>query len=92
MKKAIEVTIMGKKLQIRSDSDSAYVEEVAAFVDKKIRDILARTKSVASTHVVILAAMNIADEFLKYKQNKNSKNEAIEKKLESMIEHIDLRL
>lgn len=92
MAKSVEVNIMGQKLQIRSDSEAAYVEEIAAHVDKKIREILARTKSVASTQVVILAAMNMADEFFKYKQGVNVKKDAVAKKIESMIEHIDLRL
>lgn len=92
MKRSVEVNIMGQKLQIRSDSDEAYVEEIAAFVDKKIREIVARTKSVASTQVVILAAMNIADEFFKYKQKVGVKHSNVAKKLEAMIEHIDLRL
>ncbi len=92
MKKSVEVSIMGQKLQIRSDSDEGYIEKVAQFVDGKIDDVLKRTKSVASAQVVILAAMNIADEFLKYKMNKSEREETIAKKIESMIEHIDLRL
>lgn len=92
VKKPIEVSVMGQKLQIRSDSDESYVQEIAVYVDKKIREILARAKSVASTQVVILAAMNIADEFLKYKQQNSQTKEAITKKIESVIEHIDLRI
>jgi len=83
---------MGQKLQIRSDSDETYVEEVAKYVDSKINDVLSKTKSVASSQVVILAAMNIADEFLKFRNNKTNKNGELTKKIESMIEHIDLRL
>lgn len=92
MKKPFEVTVMGQKLQIRSDSEESYVEEVAGFVDKKIKDVLSRTKSVASTQVAILAAMNIADEFLKYKLKNKGKYEAVAKKIEQVIEHIDLQL
>lgn len=92
MKNPVEVKIMGHKLQIRSESDEVYIEEVAKYVDKKVEDILSKTKSVASTQVVILAAMNIADEFLRYKQKNSQKNEDVAKKIESMIEHIDLRL
>lgn len=84
--------IMGQKLQIRSDSDEAYVAQVAEMVDTKVKEILAKTKSVANAQVVILAAMNIADEFLKFKSKMGNKNKAVAKKIESVIEHIDLRL
>lgn len=93
MKKTVEVTIMGQKLQIRSsDADEAYVEEIASYVDKKISDVLSRTKSVASSQVIILAAMNIVDEYLKFKRYNAEKKEAVAKKIESIIEHIDLQI
>lgn len=92
MKSPVEISIMGQKLQIRSDSDQNYVEEVASFVNNKIKDIQSKTKSVASTQVLILTAMNIADEFFKFKKNSGERKDAIAKKIESIIEHIDLRL
>lgn len=92
MKKTVEVSIMGHKLQIRSDSDEVYVERIAKFVDSKVKDILSKSKSVASTQLLILAAMNIADEYFKFKDATKSKREALAKKIESVIEHIDLRL
>lgn len=92
MKKALEVTIMGQRLQIRSDSDDQYVEEVAAFVDKKVKEVLSKTKSVASAQVAILAAMNIADELFRYRRLNGEKRALVAKKIESIIEHIDLRL
>lgn len=92
MKKPVEVKIMGQKLQIRSDSDEAYVEEIASLVDERIKGVASKTKSVASAQVVILAAMNIADEYLRYKKLNSEKNSALSEKIEAIIEHIDLRL
>lgn len=76
---------------IRSESDEEYVNQVAAFVDKKVNEILNNSKSVASLNVVILAAMNIADEFMKYKMEKEKKITHVEKKIKDMIELIDLQ-
>jgi cell division protein ZapA len=92
VKNPVEISVMGQKLQIRSDSDEAYVEEIADFVNKKISDIQSKTKSVASTQVLILTAMNIADEFIRFKRENGTKKEEVAKKIESIIEHIDLRL
>lgn len=92
MKKLVEVSVMGQKLQIRSDSNETYVKTIAEFVDKKVKEVLSKTKSVASAQVVILAAMNIADEFFKYKDKKRLKFENVAQKIEQVIEHIDLRL
>lgn len=90
--KSIEVSIMGQKFMVRSDSDDQYVVEVANFVNKKIADIIAKTKAVPSLNVVLLAAMNIADEFFKYKSKKDQNFQSVEKKIAQMIEFIDLQM
>lgn len=91
-KRPVEVMIMGQKLKVMSDSEEAYVEEIAKHVDKKIKDVQSRTKSVVSMQVAILAAMNIMDEYFKYKQRCREKNESVARKIEQVIEHIDLQL
>lgn len=90
--KSVEVSIMGQKFMVRSDSDDHYVVDIANFVNKKIADIISKTKSVPSLNVVLLAAMNIADEFFKYKSKKDQNFQAVEKKIAQMIEFIDLQM
>lgn len=90
--KSVEVSIMGQKFMVRSESDDQYVVDVANFVNKKIADIISKTKSVPSLNVVLLAAMNIADEFFKYKNKKDQTFQDVEKKIAQMIEFIDLQM
>jgi len=92
VKKAIEVSIMGQKFMVRSESDEDYVSRVAGYVDGKVNEVLTNTKSVASAQVALLTAMNIADEFFKYRQVKGDKLNKIEKKIQDMIELIDLQI
>lgn len=92
MKKNVEVTIMGQKFLIKSDSDESYVREVAGFVDRKINDVQSKTRSVASINVVILAAMNIADEFLRFRKDKEGRLQKVEKKIQDLVELVDLQL
>ena len=83
---------MGQKLQIRSDSNDSYVSRVASFVDKKVAEVLQATKSVASLNVALLAAMNITDEYLKYREDNEERFKALEKKIQDLIELIDVQL
>lgn len=92
MKKALEIQVMGQKLQIRSDSNDAYVSRVASFVDKKVAEVIQSTKSVASLNVAILAAMNITDEYLKYREDNEERFKSLEKKIQDLIELIDVQL
>lgn len=92
MKKSVEVSIMGQKFAVRSDSDEEYVAKVASYVDGKINEVLTNTKSVASAQVALLTAMNIADEFFKFKENKTHVLGKVESKIKDMMELIDLHI
>ena len=92
MNKTTEITILGQKLVVKSESDQDYVVEVAHFVDNKIKEIIQNTKSVASLNVAILAAMNIADEYFRLKRDRDKKFEIVEKKVQDLIELIDIQL
>lgn len=92
MKKTTEVSIMGQKFMIKSESDGDYVSEVAGFVDQKISEVMQNTRSVASLNVAILAAMNIADEFFKLRKDRHERLGTVEKKVKDLIELIDIHL
>lgn len=69
MKRAIEVEIMGEKLTLRSDAEESYVRKVAGYVDRKMQEVLKTARPVAKSSVAMLAALNIADEHQRLKDN-----------------------
>lgn len=89
-KKNFELVILNQKFTIKSDADEKHVKKVADFVNKKMHEIVSANKAISTTHVAILTALNIADDFYKMK-NKNkqlagdwkSRVEDIIKKVES---------
>ncbi len=58
----VEVRIYGQVYNIRGDGNSAYISELAAYVDRKMREVMSSTHTVDSLRVAILSALNIADE------------------------------
>lgn len=69
----IRVEIYNQTYSIRSDGDNDYIQDLAEYVDSKMREISSGTMTVDSLKVAILAALHIADEFyqLKHSQAKN---------------------
>jgi cell division protein ZapA len=59
----IRVEIYNQTYSIRSDGDNEYIQELAEYVDRKMREISSGTLTVDSLKVAILAALHIADEF-----------------------------
>jgi len=72
------VRIFGEDYTIKSPSDSEYIEKVAQKVDKRMKEI-ARVKPRLSLHqIAVLAALNLADEYLKLEEEYYSLMEEIE--------------
>lgn len=65
--KLIQVEIYGQRYSLRADddADARHVEQLAAHVDRKMREIAQTTPTVDSFKVAVLAAVNIADECLR---------------------------
>ncbi len=60
---AVVVEIYDQVYQLRG-TDPAYIERLAALVDKKMRAVSAHGATVDSLRVAVLAALNIADELV----------------------------
>lgn len=60
--KGVSVEIMGQSLTVASDGGDEWTRYLAATVDDKIKQIRADGKNVNSINLVILAALNLAEE------------------------------
>ena len=62
MARVVAVEILGQQYPIRSTLAEAYVADLAAYVDEKIRSAADVTPTTDTVRLVVLAALNIADE------------------------------
>ena len=75
-----EVEIFGQMYNVRGDGDPNYLTELARFVDATMREVAAEVATVDPMKIAILAALNIADEFSRYrKEHAGAKGIWIEK-------------
>lgn len=63
----LRVEIYNQIYSIRSDGDPEYIQDLAEYVDRKMREIASGTMTVDSVKVAVLAALHIADEFYQLK-------------------------
>jgi cell division protein ZapA len=61
----VTVEIHGQRYPIRSSLEAAYVADLAAYVDEKMRLALKECPSGDTLKVAVLAALNIADEYFR---------------------------
>jgi cell division protein ZapA len=68
---SVRVEIYDQTYQLRG-SDAEYIGKLADFVDTKMRLIAQQASTVDSLRVAVLAALNIADEYLELKRKFDS--------------------
>ena len=69
VKRTFPIQILGRTLSIQSGSDSDYVEAVAELVNERMTQIRARSRSADLVEVAMLAALNLADEYLRARED-----------------------
>lgn len=65
---SIEVDIFGATYHVRGENDPDHLQELAAFVDEKMREVASHVATVDTAKIAILTALNIADELIQCRQ------------------------
>ncbi len=68
MANRITVSICGEDYTLVAEESTAYMEQVAALVDKRMKEVISGVK-VGRNDAAVLAAVNLADELLKNEQS-----------------------
>jgi len=66
-----EIEIFGAVYPIRGDKDSESLQELAAIVDSKMRDIARQVQTVDTGKIAVLTALNLADELVQCRQRQD---------------------
>ena len=78
--KTFEVKILGQRYKVRSDDGEEYIQQLAEYLNEQLTEVQKGTRSVATHNVAILAALNIADNLFKLRdEDKRLKKEVKER-------------
>lgn len=75
----VTVEILGQQYPIRSSLNTSYVTDLAAYVDQKMHTASDRSAGGDTVRVAVLAALNIADEYFRYRQSSEQPDETLQK-------------
>jgi cell division protein ZapA len=86
------VEIFGQTYNVRGNGDPNYLAELARLVDSRMRDVASQVATVDPMKIAILAALNIADEFSRFRKEREDavgiwieKTEEITSRLDKVI-------
>ena len=81
-----KIEIYGKTYNLKSSSDEIRVEEAAAYVDAKMHELTQTGKKTPYMDLSVLAALNIAMEFLELQKETSFNDQIREEKIGRLID------
>ncbi len=84
------VEVFGRRYELRSTQSSEHLEELAAFVDRRMRELAEVSPHVDTAKLAVLTALNIADElFREQRTEPGTRTERVRQRLEGLIARMD---
>jgi cell division protein ZapA len=88
----VKIEIYDQAYNVNADQNEEYLQELAAYVDGKMREIATATKMVDSLKVAVLASLNIADELFTLRERQNEIDGPLRKRVEKCVALVEKAL
>ncbi|MFN8058931.1 MAG: cell division protein ZapA [Vicinamibacterales bacterium] len=87
--RVITVEIHGQRYPVRTTLDAAYVNQLASYVDAKMRTAAHEAPTGDSLRIAVLAALNIADEYFHRNSEGGATREELRRRTETLEQIVD---
>lgn len=88
----MKIEIFDQTYNVQADGDEAYLRELAAFVDQKMRTVAEATRQVDSMRVAVLSALNIADELFSLRKRQHELEGPLRQRVEKCVNLVEKAL
>jgi cell division protein ZapA len=88
----MKIEIYDQTYNVNSGQDDAYLRELAAYVDSKMREVADETKIADSLKVAVLTALNIADEMFSLRERQKDLVGPLRKRVEKCVGMVEKAL
>lgn len=92
MSASIKVEIYGQTYPIQGELEEAYIRRIAAYVDEKMRLISDVARTVDTQKVAVLAALSIADELHRLREERGEREEILKEQAERCLTLVERAL
>ena len=92
MSTSVKVDIFGQTYPIQGELEEAYIRQIAAYVDEKMRMISEMARTVDTQRVAVLAAISIADELHRLREERGEREEILKEQAERCLTLVERAL
>jgi cell division protein ZapA len=90
--RVVTVEINGMRYPIRSHLDAAYIADLAAYVESKMRLAASESPAGDTLKIAVLAALNIADECFRAREEGTAQRTGVSERARELEQLLDLAL
>ncbi len=87
----VKISLFGTEYQVSSESNVGHTQEVARYVDARMREIASSLSLRSVSTIAVLAAVNLADELRKESESNEQFEQAVEDSADRLSGLIDRR-
>jgi cell division protein ZapA len=81
---SVKVNIFGTEYPVKGEADPDYIEEVATYVDSKMKEVARSLTVKSTTKVAVLAALNITDELFQARTSTEVQDRELDERLSAL--------
>jgi cell division protein ZapA len=85
MARTHEILLLGKKFRLKSPHDDEHLAKLAALVTEKITEVQRKGGAVSTLDAVLMAALNLADEYESLRRESEERLAAIGEKTQGLL-------
>ena len=89
MQEPVQIEVLGQKFTLKGNYDTDYVNRVEKYINDKIQEVQKQTTAISTHNLLILVALNLADECFKKEDELTQIMKLIEGTSERLIDIID---
>jgi cell division protein ZapA len=82
---SVQVEIFGQTYSIKGQDDPAYIRELAAFIDAKMKEVQKGTGTVDPLRVAILTALTMSDELYRLREKQGALEKTTDKAAKRLL-------
>jgi cell division protein ZapA len=90
--RVVHVEVHGQRYPIKTTLDPAYVQELAAYVDRKMAMAADASPSSDTLALAVLSALNIADELFRLRHQHHDEADTLSERAEALERIVDQAL
>ncbi|MBN21384.1 MAG: hypothetical protein CL678_08870 [Bdellovibrionaceae bacterium] len=84
-----EVTLLGLKIGVKSDSDPEIVRDAVRLAELKILDAEKRVKGKTPHHIAVLALLDLAEEYIRAKKKVSEHRDQLNEKTAELLTWVE---